>query len=484
MESIWSKTAEIREHPALSGDLTADVAVIGGGLCGILTAYRLKEHGVKAVVLEADRIGSGQTRGTTAKITSQHGILYEKLIREFGTEAARQYADANGWAISEFFQISEKNSISCELERMPACVYSLSAEDLPLLSNEAEAARSLGIDAQLITKTELPFPVAGSVQFSGQAQFHPLRFLGALADELTVYEHTAVRHAEGHLLHTDRGDVSAEQVVFATHFPFVNLPGYYFARMHQSRSYLLALEHAPKLDGMYLGIGEEGFTFRSSGKYLLMGGGDHRTGENREGGKYDLLRRKAAEWFPGSTEAAHWSAQDCMPLDGVPYIGPFSPSAPGWFVATGFGKWGMTTSMVASRILADQILGKKNPWEEVFSPQRFTPAASVKALFTEGGQAIKGLSKELFAPPRAELDALPKGHGGIVECEGKKVGVYKDEVGEIFLVSTRCPHLGCQLEWNPDEKSWDCPCHGSRFDYRGHLIDNPAQCNLEGADHA
>ena len=197
-----------------------------------------------------------------------------------------------------------------------------------------------------------------------------------------------------------------------------------------------------------------------------------------------MLRRKAKEFYPKSTEAAHWSAQDCMTLDGVPYIGQFSSSTPNWYVATGFGKWGMTSSMVAAMLLCDEITGKQNPYAGIFSPQRFTPTASTKAFLKDSGQAVKGLSRQVFAPPRADIDALPTGHGGVVDCDGEKVGVYKDEHGEVFLVSTRCPHLGCQLEWNPDEKSWDCPCHGSRFDYAGRLIDNPAQQDLESGAHA
>lgn len=484
MESIWSKTARIREHPPLQGDLNVQVAVLGGGMAGILTAYRLREQGADVAVLEASRVGSGQTKGTTAKITSQHDLIYARMIRELGAEKARQYADANQTAIGEYRRLIERLGIACQFEQRPAYLYSTLAEDAAALREEARAARELGIDGAFTETTELPFPVAGAVRFDGQAQFHPFAFLSAVSAGLRIFEHTAAVTVDGNRISTDRGSVTAEKIVFATHFPFLNKPGYYFARMHQERSYVLALEHVTTLHGMYLGIGESGLSFRSWGDTLLLGGGGHRTGENRTGGSYDLLRRAAAEFFPGGTEVAHWSAQDCMPLDGVPYIGRYSASAPDWYVATGFGKWGMTSSMAASMVLTDLITGQANPWAEVFSPERFTPAASVKNLLKEGAHAVAGLSREFLAPPRAEIDALPQGHGGIVEYDGKKIGVYKDDLGQAFLVSTRCPHLGCQLEWNPDEKSWDCPCHGSRFDYRGNLIDNPAQSDLAGAEHA
>jgi len=483
MESIWSKTAQIREFPTLSEDLSVEVAVIGGGLCGILTAFRLQELGIRTVVLEASRIGCGQTKNTTAKITSQHNLIYDRLCRKFSIEKAQQYAYANQRAIEEYRRIIAQG-IDCQFEERPACLYSTLADDVPLLQQELATVQKLGIVSDYLTESSLPFAIAGGIRFLHQAQFHPLLFLRAIAEPLTIYENTPVKSVEGHRILAERGTVTAEKIVFATHFPFLNTPGYYFARMHQERSYVLALENAGELDGMFLGIDGNGLSFRNSGKYLLLGGGGHRTGENRAGGKYDFLRTKAAELFPGSTEVAYWSAQDCVTLDGVPYIGQFSASTPDWFVATGFGKWGMTSSMVSALLLSDLITGVQNPWEEVYSPQRFTPAASLKPLLAEGGQAVKGISRELLAPPRAEFDALPSGHGGIVECGGEKMGVYKDEQGQVFVVSSRCPHLGCQLEWNPDEKSWDCPCHGSRFDFHGNLIDNPAQTNLEDAGDA
>lgn len=479
MESIWSKTTELHPRKPLPGSMQTETAVIGGGLAGLLTAYFLQQRGVKTIVLEASRIGSGQTKNTTAKITSQHGLIYHKLLQTLGEEPARQYAQANQQAIDAYRSLIREKKIDCQFEECPAYLYS-TVEAEPL-EQEAEAARLFDIDARFTTRTSLPFSVAGAVRFSGQAQFHPLAFLQEIADELEIYEETRVTKVEDDRIFTDRGTVTARNIVFATHYPFLNFPGYYFLRQHQERSYVLALENAMKLDGMYLGIDENGLSFRNSGKYLLLGGGSHRTGENRTGGKYEMLRRYAEQFWPESREAAYWSAQDCMTLDGVPYIGQFSVSTPHWFVATGFQKWGMTTSMAAAQLLTDLITGVENPCEEVFSPLRFTPAASAKTFLQEGLHAVRDLSRQAFAPPRAEIDALPTGHGGVVSCEGEKVGVYKDEQGEVYMVSTRCPHLGCQLEWNPDEKSWDCPCHGSRFDYRGNLIDNPAQ---EGLPHA
>ena len=476
-ESLWKKTAALHARSPLPGDFEADAAVIGGGLAGILSAYFLQKRGLKTVVLEANHVGSGQTCNTTAKLTSQHDLIYAKLISQFGPTLARQYANANQEAIQTYRDLVAKHSISCALEDRPAYLYSLL--DSQSLAREAEAALALGIDAAFVRTTSLPFPVIGAVRFEHQAQLHPLKFLYALAEQVTVYEETRVRRVENNRIHTDHGTVKAKHIIFASHYPFPLIPGFYFARMHQERSYVLALENAMQLDGMYLGVDPESLSFRNSGSLLLLGGGGHRTGENRSGGKYELLVQKSKEFWPESQEYTRWSAQDCMTLDGVPYIGRFSEQEPDWYVATGFGKWGMTTSMAAAKLITGLICDGAHPYAEVFSPQRFTPGASAKNFLQDGLHAVRDLSREFLAPPRAAVDALPNEHGGIVEYENQKVGVYKDKNGDLHMVSTRCPHLGCQVEWNPDEKSWDCPCHGSRFDCDGHLLDGPAQKGLE-----
>ncbi len=479
MNSIWRATTEIPHREALEGEIETEAAVIGGGLAGVLTAYFLQERGIETVLLEADRLGSGQTGNTTAKVSSQHGPLYHRLIEELGEEGAGQYARANQRAIAAYRDLITKKGIDCQWEERPAYLYS--AAERELLREEAHGAWRLGIDAKFTTDTELPFPVKGAVRFEGQAQFHPLKFLEQIARELTVYEGTRAVKVEGDAILTDRGKVKARHIVFATHFPFMNAPGYYFLRLHQERSYLLALEHAQPLSGMYLDVEGNGLSLRASGEYLLLGGGSHRTGENSAGGKYDLLRQTAQRYWPQARELARWSAQDCIPLDGVPYIGRFSPSAPNWYVATGFQKWGMTSSMVAASILCGLITGREDPDARVFAPHRFRLVASAKSLWTDGGKTVKSLARSAFSLPQTTLEELPKGHGGIVVCNGEKAGVYKDEEGQIYTVSVRCPHLGCQLEWNPDEKSWDCPCHGSRYDHTGRLLDGPAQENLRGS---
>ena len=472
MQSIWSQDTQIPPRPALEGDIKADVAVIGAGLAGCLTAYFLQREGVHTVVLEAGRIGSGQTKNTTAKITCQHGLIYDRLIDQLGPGLAKLYAQANRRAIGQYKELIEGENIDCDFEEKPAYLYTTLSPGA--LQKEWSAATQLGIPARLTAATDLPFPAAEALRFEGQGQFHPLKFLRAIAKDLTVYENTPVLRAEGKDLITDRGTVTAGKVIFACHYPFVNVPGLYFARMHQERSYVIALENAQTLDGMYYGVDPGGLSFRTAGGQLLLGGGAHRTGENAAGGRYARLRRAARTWWPDSRETACWSAQDCIPLDGVPFIGPFAASRPDWYVATGFQKWGMTTSMVAAHILRDAVLGRENEYAPVFTPQRFRLRASFGTLAEDISTTARSLARSVFATPRDSADDMPAGHGGIVEKDGQKVGLYRDGERD-YAVNTKCPHLGCELSWNPDEKSWDCPCHGSRFDHTGALISGPAQ---------
>ena len=456
MKSVWMDGSSIGKREPLSGDMEVPVVVIGAGLAGILTAYYLKQEGIRAVVLEADRIGSGQTKNTTAKITSQHNLIYSRIIRTFGRRMAEHYARANEAAIGEYERLVREKGIDCDFVRCPACLYS--QMETEILREEAEAAESLGIRASFETDCELPFPVAGVTKFARQARFHPLKFLAGMADEVEVYEQTKALKVAGRRVETDRGSVMAEHVVFAAHYPFLNVPGYYFARMYQERSYVMALEGTGRPTGMYLGIDEGGLSLRSCGDLLLLGGGSHRTGVNPEGRtdaecRYGMLQNRAQEIYPGCREVYRWSAQDCMTLDGLPYIGRFSRSRPHWYVATGFGKWGMTSSMVSARILTALITGRDCPEADIFSPNRPFTVQAAKGLAVHAAYTVKGLTKHL----------LPAGKGRVIP---------------------NCPHMGCRLEWNQAEKSYDCPCHGSRFDREGHLIDGPAQtdCKRREAD--
>ncbi len=476
MDSIWTNGVSIPPRPVLAGDVKADAAVIGAGIAGCLTAYYLQREGLSVAVLEAGRIGAGQTAGTTAKITSQHGLIYDRLITQLGPELARLYARANQQAVGQYEMLIAEEGIDCDFAG--TCAYLYTTVSPGAIQREWSAAAQLGLPARLTTAAALPFPAAAALRFDRQARFHPLKFLRAIAKGLTVYENTPVLRAEGHTLVTPRGTVTAKKIVFACHYPFVNFPGLFFARMHQERSYVLALEHAQALDGMYYGIDPGGLSFRQAGELLLLGGGAHRTGENAAGGRYERLRRAARTWWPGSREVGAWSAQDCIPVDGVPFIGPFAASRPDWYAATGFQKWGMTTSMAAAHILTDLILGRENEYAPVFTPRRFRLRASLGNLTRDARVTAGGLLRCAFGTARDSADEMPAGHGGVVEADGKKMGLYRDRQGRDHRVGVKCPHLGCQLAWDPDEKTWDCPCHGSRFDADGRLLSGPAQSGI------
>lgn len=471
MESIWKQTVEIPQRECLKQDIQVKNLVIGAGMAGVLTAYFLQKEGCEVAVVEVKRIASGQTGNTTAKITCQHGLIYDKLLHKVSMEKARQYARANLDAIDMYEKIIEEEEMDCHFEKLPAYLYTTVQEGVAELRREAEAAKSLGIEARFVKGsrvTGLPFEVEAAVRFANQAQFHPLEFLKPLSEKLTIYEDTKVLEVKEHKVITNRGVIKAENIIFATHYPFVNVPGFYFLRQHQERSYVLALRKKKEEDkrqgkarkvepvawqeGMYYSIDKNGLSLRSYEDILLLGGGSHRTGKGvdlqlegckNRGRGYTYLRQMAKTYFPQMQEIAAWAAQDCMPHDGIPFIGKYSIFRPYWYVATGFHKWGMTSSMITALELSRQICNGERLYGRIFSPQRFFVQVAWKNLFIDIGESIRGLWK----------------------------GFWGEE-------EHRCPHMGCELEWNEEEQSWDCPCHGSRFTKEGELLDNPAQIDL------
>lgn len=431
MDSLWEKTAFGDSFERLEKDISADVLIIGGGLAGILCAYMLESAGVDCVLVEADRIGGGISGHSTAKLSIQHGFIYDKLLRRFGEEKARLYLRANQEALREYRRLC--SHIDCHFEDRDNYVYSLT--DRGKVEREMAALRRLDYPAQVVDSLPLPFPVAGAVRFPEQAQFNPLQFIYGVSRGLRIYEHTPVRELIGTTAQTDRGKIAAKKIIVTTHFPLLNKHGAYFIKMYQHRSYVIALENAAVPRGMYVDQASKGLSFRDYGGLLLLGGGGHRTG--KKGGGWQELREFAARFYPGCVERYHWATQDCMTLDKVPYIGAYSRGTSGLYTATGFNKWGMTSSMVAALLLSDMVQGKHSPYAAVFDPSR---SILRPQLMANAAEAVTNL--------------LTPG-------------------------APRCPHLGCALKWNAAEHSWDCPCHGSRFSESGELIDNPATDDLK-----
>jgi len=473
MESVWSKSIELKNHPQLNEDLDVNTIVIGGGIAGILIANSLTENGIDTAVIEAKTVCSGQTKNTTAKITSQHGAIYNKIIKYYGLNAAKQYAEANEKAIKDYEALITKNGIECDFEKTKAVLYS--TVNKKIIEAEASAAKKAGIDCKLTDKTDLPFSVAKALIFENQAQFNPLKFVDCLAKKLTIYENTPAIKIEGSMVHTKRHKIRAKHIVIACHYPFINFPGMYFLRMSQERSYAIsaACENY-RLNGMYISADSSGPSLRNYKRMVIIGGESHRTGENNSSSAYKNLSHKGKKLFPSYLEIDRWSAQDCITLDSIPYIGRFSKKSPHIYIATGFGKWGMTSAMVSANIISNMITGKNNPYQEIFSPQRFSLAAISKNLFTNLGETVKGFAAHIKITFET-ADDIPVNSAGTIRYKGQNAGAYRDNDGKVYIVSLKCPHLKCKLNWNETTKTWDCPCHGSRYDYKGNLIDNPAQ---------
>ena len=424
--SIWTNRVSLPQFPSLTGDVKTDILIIGGGMAGLLCAYQLHQAGVDSLLIEGNRIAGGVTANTTAKITSQHGLIYQKILRQFDPETALKYYLVNQGALEEYSRLAGK--ISCDYEIRDNYIYSVDAPDK--LEKELEALHQAGISAEFVRDLPLPISTCGAVCFRDQAQFHPLKFLAGLLENLCIREQTRALKIEKGCVVTNRGKVRAEKIIVATHFPILNRRGLYFMKQYQDRSYVLALEGAQAVKGMYLdGVGN-GFSFRNQGDTLILGGGSHRTGKASTG--WEPLSVFAQAHYPAGREVCRWAAQDCMTLDGIPYIGQYSPHTPWLYVATGFNKWGMTGSMVSAMLLRDQILGLENPYAPVFDPDR-----------------------RILRPQLA-------------------VNGWESAVNLLTPTAPRCPHLGCALKWNPLEHSWDCPCHGSRFSESGKLLEDPA----------
>ena len=434
MDSIWLKTAQKPQFDALSGNKKPDVSsnvrtnvlIIGGGIVGILCAYKLKEAGVDCMLVEADEICGGITKNTTAKITLGHGLIYDKMIRRLGEKKARLYATAQSNAIREYARLCE--NIDCDFEPRDNYVYSLT--DRKKVEREVLALEQIGVKSFLSDARELPFKVAGAVCVKAQAQFHPLKFLYTIAQGLPIYEHTKIIALKPKTAITNQSEISFQKLIIATHFPILNKHGLYPLKLYQHRSYVIALKNAQSFHGMYVDESDTGLSFRNYGDLLFLGGGGHRTG--KKGGCWQELENFAKQHYKNAEIVGRWATQDCMTLDGVPYVGQYSKSTPDVFVATGFNKWGMTNAMVSAEILCNLVQGKTNPCAAVFDPSR-TPLH-----------------------PQLAINA------------------FDTVVGLLTPTAPRCPHLGCALKYNRAEHTWDCPCHGSRFREDGTLIDNPA----------
>lgn len=425
-ESVWSAQRNIRSFDALKGDVKTDVLIVGGGLAGILCALLLEKENIDYILTEQGRICDKTTANTTAKITFQQGLIYSRVLDEFDIETAQLFLSANRDAFDMLCALCGERE--CNFEYKDSYVYSLN--DYKKIEKELRALDRIGYKADFSNCSQLPFDTAGAVRFEKQAQFAPLQFISGVCEKLNIYENTKVLDIDGCCALTDHGKITAKNIIITTHFPFINSHGFYFLKMYQHRSYVIACENAEDVNGMYVDEDHKGMSFRNFGDLLLIGGGGHRTG--KQGGGWSELTDFAAKKYPRAKEKYRWAAQDCMTLDGIPYIGRYSKSTPDLYTATGFNKWGMVNAMLSAMLLCDKIKGRENPYEKIFSPSR------------------------TILRPQLAVNSF-------------------EALTNLLTPSTkRCTHLGCALKWNKAEHSWDCPCHGSRFTESGEIIENPA----------
>lgn len=495
MNSYWMESCHIKnENTKLEKDIEVDVCIIGAGIFGLTTAYYLSKRGMKVVVLEKDGIAEKTTGHTTAKITSQHGLIYHYLIDTFGLDFAKAYLEANQQAIENIETIIKEENISCDFERQDNYVYTTEASEIEKIKQEKEAMERIGYPAEYVTESKLPFSILAGLKFPNQAQFHPRKYLLGLYQSILknggqIYTNTECydvkREKDVYRIDTKENHVIAKKVVIASHYPFINIPGFYFAKMYQASSYVLGIDtKTDSLEGMYINTETPTYSFRSvkdgDKHILLLGGAGHKTGEViSEENSYGLLETKAKQLYPKCEILYRWSTRDCITLDKIPYIGKFSNMLPEVYIGTGFNKWGMTSSNVAANIIADQISHKENPFCKIFFARRMDPIVNKDEVKNMVSQTAKSLVGERIKKEELTIEDIANDSGGIIEKAGEKIGIYKDSNGKVFAVKPVCTHLGCILTWNDADKTWDCPCHGSRFNYTGKNLYDPAIKDLE-----
>ncbi|AFY65788.1 FAD-dependent oxidoreductase [Geitlerinema sp. PCC 7407] len=485
--SYWIDSTPETDYPGLMGDIEVDVAVVGGGIVGITAALLLKRAGKKVALIEADQIVQGTTGYTTAKLTSLHRLVYADLVQQLGEDKARLYGESNQAAIAFVADLVAQEQIDCDFSRQSAYTFATTEKDLKQVRSEVEAAQKLGLPADFVTETSLPFPVLGAVRFADQAQFHVRKYLLHLAAQIPgdgshVFEQTRAVSLEGEnpcSVVTDRGTVRAQDVILATHLPFRD-EGLYFAKSFPRRSYLVGAPIDPAIapQGMFIGAGEDYHSIRTTphegGTLLIVGGEGHKTGEKEDTETcYRRLEDYMRQQF-GVEPTYRWSTQDIVSFDKLPYIGRLTPLHQHVYVATGFSLWGMSKGTLSAMILSDLILGRPNPWASLYDSLRATPFVSKKSIQENIDVAAHWIGDRFKGLTDHSLQDLQPGEGRLVTIDGDRIAASRDEQGNLHTVSPICPHLACLVSWNNAEQSWDCPCHGSRFSCDGKILEGPA----------
>jgi glycine/D-amino acid oxidase-like deaminating enzyme/nitrite reductase/ring-hydroxylating ferredoxin subunit len=494
--SLWLATTPEPIYPALSDNekIQVDVAVIGGGIAGISTALFLKKEGLTVALVESDKVAQGVSGYTTGKITSQHLLIYKYLIDNFGFELAKQYGDANQEAIETIVSLIKEYDINCDFLRKNAFTYAENEETLQKIIEEVEAAKSLGLPAYYTEKVSIPIPTKGAICFSDQGQFHPRKYLLELASKIPgegsfIFENTRaldLKEGEPCKIITNRGTITAKDVSITTHFPFYDKPGKYYSRMKSGRIYTFAMKLKTKFpDGIFISAEKDIYSFRSQqyneDELVIAGGQEHLTGMIVDTmDRYKKLYKYVSRFFDIESIEFCWSSQDNNTIDMVPYIGRYLPNTRHIYIATGFNGWGMTHGTISGIILKDLILGLKNNFIKIYDPARFKSSnIPEKKFLIKKEKIIKKFEIKEIREPSKYLSSMKNGDGKIIEIDFKKVAIYKDISGRGYFLNPACPHMDCIVRWNNAEKSWDCPCHGSRFNYYGKVLNSPAVEDLK-----
>jgi len=482
--SYWNATAQAPPFPPLAGDIHVDIAIVGGGIVGLTTARLLKDKGLRVAVVEARRVGRQVTGKSTAKVTSQHSVIYQTLEQKFGEQRARLYAEAQETALRKIEQLASEYAIDCDLEPQAAYAYTLDEQQVTKIEKEVEVAQRLGLPATLVRDTDLPFAVQAAVRFDHQAQFHPTKYVAGLARTLPgdgshVLENSRVVDWEPTRLVTDNGTVTARHVVMATHLPLGQIGGYYAQAYPQAEPVVVARINR-QIAGMYISIDQPQSSLRThrnaSGElYAIVAGQSFKPGHtDEERRSVSDIEQWLTENFDAGPIAYRWVNEDYSSMDNAPFIGWSTKLGEGYLVATGFNAWGITNGTAAGMILAELATGGESPWTEIFDATRVKPIAGGPKFIKENLEVAAHLVSGYLSRKPKSFDELATGDAAIMDIDGKRLAVFKDEAGAVHAVSAVCPHMGCIVGWNETDRTWDCPCHGSRFELSGEVIHGPA----------
>ncbi|TFJ93872.1 FAD-dependent oxidoreductase [Lentibacillus salicampi] len=489
-QAFWRDSVSLPDFPKLSESLKTEVAIVGGGITGITAAYLLTKQGMKVTLMDAGNLLNGVTGHTTAKITAQHGIIYDEFIQHFGEEKTSLYYEACMNAKQLIEDAIETHHIECDYRQEDAYIFTNEGAYVSQLETEKKAYDQLNIPGELTSDMPLEIPVNSVLKMNNQAQFHPLKYLKVLVDEavnngLEIYEQTTATDIEYSkhptIVTRDEHRINCNYVIQATHYPFYDGQGFYPVRMYPERSYIIAVKTPENFPGgMYINAESPTRSIRSAnmnGEDLwLIGGENHKTGQGRSTmDHYEALHQFAEKQFGISDFVYRWSAQDLTTMDKLPYIGPVTKNEDNVFVATGYRKWGMTNGTIAAKIISDRILNKENPYSDLYTPSRFQADPSVRKFARMNADVAKHMIRGKLEYTNGQVKDLKPDDATVTRVNGQRTGVYKDENNQLYAVDTTCKHLGCEVNWNSGDRTWDCPCHGSRYTYTGEVIEGPAK---------